>query len=131
MIHWFFIHSFVSALEAAGSFTKATVKKLIDALQRQHQQCDQTPKFEESGRLYKYKSFQSSDCIMKPNSWITMYTANTRNHNIRKTMLHDCLQLSYASIIDRCSSYVTACGTVPPITIEVSDIKTYFYDAFN
>ena len=60
-----------------------------------------------------------------------MYTANTRNHNIRKTMLHDCLQLSYASIIDRCSSYVTACGTVPPITIEVSDIKTYFYDAFN
>ncbi|XP_064398871.1 uncharacterized protein LOC135345380 isoform X3 [Halichondria panicea] len=35
-------HSFVSALEEAGSFTKATVQKLIDALQRQHQQCDQT-----------------------------------------------------------------------------------------
>ncbi len=44
--------SFVSALEAAGSFTKATVQKLNDALQRQHQeQCDQTTKIEESGRL--------------------------------------------------------------------------------
>ena len=46
--------SFISALEAAGSFTKATVQKLNDALliQRQRQQCDQTPKIEESGRLY-------------------------------------------------------------------------------
>ncbi len=45
-------HSFVSALKAAGSFTKATVQKLNDAF-RQHQQCDQTTKIEESGRLYK------------------------------------------------------------------------------
>ena len=54
--------SFISALEAAGSFTKTTVPKLHDALliQRQNQeQCDQTTKIEESGRLYKYKSFQS------------------------------------------------------------------------
>ncbi len=44
--------SFVSALEAAGNFTKATVKKLNDALQRQNQeQCDQTTQIEESGRL--------------------------------------------------------------------------------
>ncbi len=59
--------SFISALEAAGSFTKLTVQKLNDALliQRQRQQCDQTTQIEESGRLYKYKSFQSSDCIMK------------------------------------------------------------------
>ena len=44
--------SFVSALEAAGGFTKTTVKKLNDALPRQHQeQCDQTTKIEEGGRL--------------------------------------------------------------------------------
>ncbi len=42
-------HSFVSALEAAGDFTRATVQKLNDALQRRNQeQCDQS---QESGRL--------------------------------------------------------------------------------
>ena len=50
----FIFHSFVSALERAGSFTKTAVQKLNDALliQRQNQQCDQTPKIKESGRLY-------------------------------------------------------------------------------
>ncbi|XP_064398878.1 uncharacterized protein LOC135345382 isoform X2 [Halichondria panicea] len=35
--------------DKSSHLDKATVKKLNDALQRQHQQCDQTPKFEESG----------------------------------------------------------------------------------
>ena len=35
-------YSFVSALEAAGSFTKALVQKLNHALQRRNQQCDQS-----------------------------------------------------------------------------------------
>ncbi len=50
----FIFHSFVSALKGAGSFTKTAVQKLNDALliQRQNQQCDQTPKIKESGRLY-------------------------------------------------------------------------------
>ncbi|XP_064398884.1 uncharacterized protein LOC135345387 isoform X1 [Halichondria panicea] len=41
-------HSFVSALEAAGGFTKAGVQELKDALQRQHQQCDQSQRMEEN-----------------------------------------------------------------------------------
>ena len=49
-------NSLVSALEKAGSFTKAVVQKLHDAFQRQNQQCDQTQRMEERGRLYKYKS---------------------------------------------------------------------------
>ncbi|XP_064398903.1 uncharacterized protein LOC135345408 isoform X2 [Halichondria panicea] len=40
-------NSLVSALEKAGSFTKAVVQKLHDAFQRQNQQCDQTQRMEE------------------------------------------------------------------------------------